>query len=155
MQTRLAIVGLCLFILLTSCGLNSGAGFGDASGTVVDFTYNFDETPGFTAINSAGNGYYNGTIYGATKVSGKVGNALQFTNLGDRVQILVGTDWIHFTSDAISVGAWIYLDSIQPVGSSYHIFGDGSIGGMSFKFQINGGQVAFLLNEDKSLPGDR
>jgi hypothetical protein len=48
--------------------------------------YGFEETSGTEAINNMGD-FLHATIYGASRVTGKVGNALEFGPPGVRLQI--------------------------------------------------------------------
>jgi len=130
----------------------SGSVTGSASLTVLspgdivdEFTYKFDETIGSTAINSSAN-YFNGTIYGASRVAGKVGNALHFGSSGARVEILLN-GFIPFPTSTISIDTWVQLDTIS-AGSVYQIVGNGSGGTTSLRFQINNGKLEFLLNDN-------
>jgi hypothetical protein len=157
MYMRLVFAGVCFFILLTGCGGGSSSGSGGSSTSgISEFTYKFDETSGATAVNATGGGYYNGTIYGAGRVAGKVGNALQFTNSGDRAEIPIVTlsDFIYFPSGAITIDAWIKLDSAV-ASSAYLIIGNGGLGTSSFQLLIYNNQVNFYLCDSVSGPSWR
>ncbi len=157
MKKHLIVGVICL--LLAACGKSqsffppSGLKSTADPGAEVNFTYHFDENSGAVAVNSDGNGYFNGNLYGPTWVTGKVGSALQFGSaLGSRVEIpmsdLATGAWYHIPFDnSISIGAWIKLDSM-PTSESYHIVGSGYYGVSSFRLRINvGGQIEFLLND--------
>ncbi len=122
--------------------MGCGSGGSSGGGTVNEFVYKFDETSGSTATNSSANSF-NGTIFGASRVNGKVGNALHFGGSGSRVEIAMNNP-ISFDNDMISIDAWLNLDAI-PVGSIYQIIGDGYYGVKSFRFQINNGKIEMLL----------
>jgi hypothetical protein len=147
MYTRLVVAGISLLILLTSCG-GSSSGGGSSSSGVSEFNYKFDETSGATAVNSTGGGYYNGVIYGAGRVPGKVGNALQFTNSGDRVEIpIINLSDVIPMTGSITIDAWIKLDSAV-ASSAYFIIGNGGLGGSSFQLSIYNNLVNFILNDN-------
>ncbi|HTN43796.1 MAG TPA: LamG domain-containing protein [Nitrospiria bacterium] len=126
-------------------GLLSPESTSEIHGTVA--FYHFDETSGSTAIDSSGNGF-NGTIFGATRVSGKVGQALQFSSAGSRVEIpALGNV---FQNQEITVDAWIYPTTLDP-GSIYEIVSPSNVGLAPFGFQINDGKVEFLLFDNGGI----
>lgn len=153
MKKHLLIVGIC--VILSACG-SGGGGFLSPSpdpGAAHNFTYHFDENSGTVAVNSDGDGYFDGILYGASWVPGKTGSALQFgSTLGSRVEIpMLSSDastWYEIPFDnSINIGAWIKFDNM-PTSESYHIVGSGYYGIKSFRLQINvSGQVEFLLRE--------
>ncbi len=134
---------LCIISLMTGCGSSgsNGGGTSDTAATIA--IYKFDETSGSTAINSAQN-RYNGSINGASRITGKVGNALQFGAAGSRVEIPMSPSSMAFPSGEISIDAWIKLDTITP-GSFYQLVGSGYYGLKSFRLGLNGGQIEFDL----------
>jgi hypothetical protein len=150
MKNRLSIYAMCLLIgLISGCGDGSGDGFGrDASGDgPLIGSYSFDETTGAIAINSA-NVKYQGIINGASRVSGKVGNALQFGAPSSSVNINPGYGdgkQMTFSNDTISIGAWIKADIMAP-GTYSHIAGNGDGGGQAFRLQLNVDKLELLLS---------
>lgn len=67
-------------------------------GLILD--YSFDAISGSTIIDGAGN--YNGTIYGATSITGLHGNALSFDGVNDYV-LIPGTKTPFATLSALSI----------------------------------------------------
>lgn len=66
--------------------------------------WRFDEGTGTVAGDSSGNGN-NGTVYGATWVAGKYGNASSFNGINDYVQV-PDSNSLHITN-ALTITAWI------------------------------------------------
>ncbi len=66
--------------------------------------WKFDEGSGTTTLDSSGNGN-DGTIYGATWIAGKYGNALQFDGVDDYVEVPYSS--ILDISGTIEISAWI------------------------------------------------
>jgi hypothetical protein len=124
-----------------SSGSNGGAVNTDTGTTIA--IYKFDETSGSGVLNSAQN-LFNGTIYGASRVTGKVGNALQFGSAGSRVEIPVTYPPMAFSNGEISIDAWIKLDTITP-SSFYQLIGNGYLGMKSFCLGLDSGQIQFYL----------
>jgi len=97
------------------------------------------EGSGSTATDGSDN-ENDGTIYGATRVSGISGNALSFDGSGDYVQSATNTE---LTSSEFTAEAWVWHDSL--VGDQDPIFGntrwspepDGIIEGYSLKYHSN------------------
>ena len=152
-KIQMAFIGLLLSIIL---GCGGGGGGSDPllvtsinAKAVTDFNYNFDETSGSTATNSADN-YYNGTIYGASRVIGKVGNALHFGSPGAKVEIPMYIYGIPFKTNTVSIDAWINLDTITP-GQISQIVGDGDSGLTCFRFLISNGKLVFLLSDGSAF----
>ena len=129
-------------ISIAGCGGSSGNS-GDTASTVA--IYKFDEMSGSSAMNSSQN-RYNGTIYGATRVPGKVANALQFGSAGSRVEIPMVPSNMAFPSGEISIDAWIKSDTIAP-GSTYQLIGSGYYGVKSFVLALVNGQIQFFLHD--------
>jgi len=107
------------------------------NGTVV--FYHFDEASGSTAIDSSGNGF-NGTIFGAPRVPGKVGQGLQFDSTGDRVEMPPPHD-IFFRSQEITIDFWLNPTTLNP-GDLYNLLG-AFTGEMMVR--LNNGKIEFLL----------
>jgi len=134
---------LCFIALMPGCGSSGSEGSADTASTVA--IYKFDETSGSSAINSAQN-RYNGSIFGAGRVTGKVGNALQFGSAGSRVEIPMSPSTMVFPSGEISIDAWIKLDTIAP-SSFYQLIGSGYYGLKSFCLGLDSGQIQFYLDD--------
>jgi len=79
-------------------------------------SWHFDEGSGTTAYDDSGNGN-NGTIYGATWVSGKFGQALSFDGVDDYVEIPNSAS-LNPTNE-ITVEAWFYPVSYTS-GTGWH-----------------------------------
>lgn len=144
-----------ILFIMAGCGdgsgMGSGMGSGSDSGGPLIASYSFDETSGSTATNSAGSKFH-GLIYGASRVVGKSGNALQFGAPNARVNITPFNGdgkTMTFLNDTISIAAWIKADSITP-GTYSHIIGNSSGGSETFKLQLNGDKLQFLLNDGAS-----
>jgi hypothetical protein len=75
--------------------------------------WNFDEGSGTIAYDSSGNGN-SGAIYGATWIGGRYGNGLNFDGISDYVD--VGNSTILNPASAMSISAWIFLESYAGVG---------------------------------------
>lgn len=145
---------LIVSLQLSGCGnqnglLNSQSEKQITKGTIV--FYHFDEVSGSTAVDSSGNGF-DGTIYGAPRVPGKVGQALQFGLSGSRVEIppfqnITGSNSVFKQSQEITVDAWLNPTTLTP-GSIYQIVGDSYYGKDCFILQLNDGKVEFLLYDN-------
>jgi hypothetical protein len=113
------------------------------NGTVL--LYHFDETGGSTAVDASGNGF-DGTIFGAPRVSGQVGTALEFDNSSNRVEIValdIDPPYI-FENDQISIETWIRPTALD-VGTDYFVFGGGEAGSQSFKLIVVDRKLTFQL----------
>jgi hypothetical protein len=146
MRNRFKIVLFLLVGSLSGCGGGSGDNATGIGATVA--VYSFDETTGSSARNSASD-KFQGVIYGASRVSGKVGNALQFGAPAARVEVYTfygDGQHMSFPNDTISIGAWIKADSM-PSGTVSHIVGNGPGGTETFRLQLNSDKVEFLLND--------
>lgn len=135
-------------LIISGCGDGSGIGRESTSvGSPLIASYNFDETSGSTAANSADNKFH-GLIYGASRALGKSGNALQFGAPNSRVNITTYGDGkpMTFPNDTISIAAWIKADSITS-GTYSHIIGNSPGGIETFRLQLNGDKLQFLLND--------
>jgi len=144
-------IRILLFALFTCSILGCGGGETnvvavDPSIGVNDFVYGFNESSGAIAVNSAAS-YYDGIIYGASRVNGKIGNALYFGSPGERVEISLLDHGITFAETKLSIDGWIKLDTLAD-NSTYHIIGNGEGGVTSFRFQINNGKLQFLVNDN-------
>jgi len=93
--------------------------------------WKFDEESGNAVLDSSGNGY-DGTVYGATWVSGKVGYALNFDGTDDYVSI---SSFNLPSLTSLTVGAWMD-SSLNQIG---YIFYNGESG----EFLLHNGQRAF------------
>jgi len=157
MKSRLVIIAFSLSTIM-GCGgggsepTPSDISNSDLARSVDNFTYKFDETGGSTATNSDAN-FFNGIIYGASRVPGKVGNALHFGTTGARVEIRMydinsNGQWysIPFDTNTISMDAWVKLDSLG-TNAIYQIVGSGYYGVTSFRFQVNNSKLEFLIND--------
>ena len=145
---------LCIISSMTGCGSGGSSAYsgypgytgGSTSNTTATIAiYKFDESSGSTAINTAQN-RYDGSINGASRVTGKIGSALQFGSAGSRVEIPMSPSSMAFSSGEISIDAWIKLDAITP-GSFYQLIGSGYWGMKSFCLGIYSGQIQFYLDD--------
>jgi len=103
-------------------------------------------------------GYNNhGTVYGATRVAGKIGMALSHDGVDDYVK--AGEGAFLYGQDEVMVATWIYIPSEQPVETwrKTHLYGRWvpgifwrclSIGGDYSKTQTKFIIVAYFVNEE-------
>jgi hypothetical protein len=98
--------------------------------------WHLDEASG-NLIDSTGHGYV-GTVYGATKVQGKSGNALSFDGIDDYVRATPSIS--QTTGSAVTIEFWMYMDST---------------GGTSIPFMFNwvtSPRRAFLVSPSPTNP---
>lgn len=106
--------------------------------------WRFDEGIGSVAGDSSGNGN-NGTIYGATWVSGRYGQALNFDGLTNYVQM--GYSGSLAITNAITILAWINPTTLVGTQTIYAKgFSDGSKLGIVFEVVDN--FIWFLLSHE-------
>lgn len=147
----LFVFSLLLYFISLTAGCGSSSGFNPNGGGQLSTAdtattvaiYKFDEASGSNAINTAQN-RYNGSIYGASRVTGKVANALQFGSAGSRVEIPMMPSAMAFPNGEISIDAWIKLDTITP-GSFNQLIGSGYWGLKSFCLGLDSGQIQFSV----------
>ena len=141
--SKLILVFCCIGLSLNGCGNQNSLIEPEPviHGTVA--FWHFDETSGSTAIDSSGNGF-DGTIYGAPRFTGKVGQALQFGSSGSRVEVPALENVFQFQE--ITLDAWLNPTTLTP-GAIYQIIGDGAGGLQFFKFQLNNGKCELLLSD--------
>jgi Concanavalin A-like lectin/glucanases superfamily len=102
--------------------------------------YHFDETKGAFAVDSVSQNH--GTIALASRIQGVSGNALGFSSAGSRVELpALGP----FAAGELSVEFWLRPASLAPDAIA-HLVGDGGGGVQSFRVELEGGNVAFLLS---------
>jgi len=95
--------------MLRAAAGNAGGGIPTA-GLIAHYT--MDSISGSTLTDDVGN--YDGTIYGATQVPGKIGNALSFD----------GNDYVStsgFSGPVNAISFWVYSDSPRTSASSAEI----------------------------------
>ena len=153
MRPKYLVVVLWVWIL-SGCGSGGSGGSGDAvppdTGPTIAI-YKFDETSGAAVVNSVQN-RFNGSIYGASRVAGKVANALQFGVAGSRAEIPMSSltpmsPPMVFTTGEISIDTWIRLDT---PGTFYHLIGSGYWGLKSFRLGLGNGQVQFMVYDSSA-----
>lgn len=110
--------------------------------------WSMDNISGTTLYDEMGAN--NGTIYGATQVGGKIGNALNFDGVDDYVTF--GKNFVG-SMDKFSVSHWIYLDSSQKtrtIFSNYTITSgpNGWVTGIS---DVENNKVKFYLGAGNTL----
>lgn len=132
--------------MLLGCGGDDGPGLEFID--VNEGFYKFDETAGAVATDSLAAGFH-GTIVGAQRVQGKIGNALNFAQLNSShvdlpVMCCFGKSVdMEFLADRIFIEAWLFFDSLD-VASSYPIFGNPQSND-SFRLFIDNGKLNFAL----------
>jgi len=134
-----AVLILVATICLNSCSYDNSLFDAQSGGSTVLY-YRFDETGGSTATDSSGNGL-DGTIYGAPRVPGKVGQGLQLGSPGQRVEIPRLHDYL--PGQELTVDIWINPATISP-SAIYQIVGNG-LAAATFSLRINDGHVEFLI----------
>lgn len=142
MKTKFLVVALCM-CTLAACGNNKNNDSSSSDTATTVAIYKFDEISGSSTMNSAQN-QYNGSIYGASRVTGKVANALQFGSAGSHVEIPMIPSSMAFQYGEISIDAWIKLDTITP-SSFYQLIGSGYWGLKSLCLGVDSGQIQFYL----------
>jgi len=122
---------------------NGGGGGGGDDTTITNFTahYAFEETSGAAILNSAAD-YYHGDLLNVSRVTGIVGNALQFG--GTAKATISPQRMTEFTGDRLSFRAWVYLDS-SPSGLTCQLLGGGTTGTSPFMVQLNDGKIELLI----------
>ncbi len=102
-------------------------------------SYNFNELSGITAFDTSGNNH-DGIITAASRVEGKIGNALLF-GLDDSYVTI--KDGLYFNNGLISIEAWIKPNAME-AGKVYRIIGDYNY--YCFYFQIRDGRLEILYD---------
>ena len=149
---------LPLVVLLASCGGGGGGSLGEEEPPPVELgstaRYPFDESGGVTAFNSEFD-YLHGEIVGASRVAGKNGRGLDFSNSANAhvlIDICCSGDgtWepivLDFPDNKITIAAWLKPKELTfGEFDIYPIFG-GSYGGVqSARLRVKGGHVEFML----------
>lgn len=155
----ISIAFVVLACFLVSCGSSGSESTNDlaqdgSSQYGPTAYYSFDETDGDTAYNSGFDAFH-GEIVWTSRETGKVGNALNFSNT-DGAHVLFdiccyadpntgeGGMWVSFPDDTLTLAAWLKptamsLDLIYPILGGWY----GSV--QSMKLRVNNGFVEFLL----------
>ena len=108
-------------------GFNQAMNFTDAphQGTPYDSSlvgyWNMNEGSGAVAHDLSGNGN-NGTIYGATRVDGKYGNALSFNSLNGDSVLLPSSSALTFGNGSLTLTAWVKITNFDN-GDRITVFG--------------------------------
>ena len=153
-KKTLILIALFSLFELTACGEssnnnNSNTYFGNET------FFTFDEEQGATAYNSRFNEFH-GKIFGASRVDGKVNNALYFGNnlpsyIEFEMSVGIETRAITFLNDQVSVESWIKFESLDD-NQRYHFFGDSS--SQSFTIEVIDNQFSvrfFNANDELEL----
>ncbi len=85
--------------------------------------WKFDEAAGDVARDASGPPELDGMIFGAQRIAGKIGRALQFD--GKRAQVVVPHDYNLDNLTEFTVAAWVRLDKLPERGSGRTIVGKG------------------------------
>jgi hypothetical protein len=109
--------------------------------------WGFDEGSGTVAGDSSGNGN-KGTIYGATWVAGKYGNALSFNGIDNSVSVPYSST-LNLTSSPWTVCCWVNHASLTSGVAQDYIRGRDTVGGAQYYLLYdtdNTMKVAFYNN---------
>jgi subtilisin family serine protease len=74
--------------------------------------WKFDEGEGAIAYDSAGSN--DGTVYGATWITGQINGALSFDGVDDYVEVIDSNDTLDI-EDSITIAAWVKLNDLSDV----------------------------------------
>jgi hypothetical protein len=134
------------FILVSMFAVSVSADMSNCPFGIVSY-WKFDETSGITASDSIGAN--NGTLYGPTWTTGKVGSALQFDGVNnDYVTIPDSDDWYFGTGD-MAITGWIKTSDSEGY-ILYQGDSEGSFTSISFILAIgefgNPGKIVFSPN---------
>lgn len=133
---KIATIAL-LVTALAACGGGSGGGEPE----IDEVLFKLDEVNGAT-INSTPASSFTGQIIGASRVVGKVNNALYF---GDNLPSYVSLPlFVEYPSDEISIEAWVKFESLD-ASAEYAFYGDQYFGVKSFILDVIDGQFRFTL----------
>ena len=102
-EKALVMVFVVAMAMTMSIGMAS-AYYPDRAGTVG--YWHFDEGSGTIAYDSSGQGN-NGTIYGATWTSGKVGGALEFDGKDDYVEVPDNPSLDTGSDEDVTIEVWV------------------------------------------------
>ncbi|CAG0951391.1 MAG: hypothetical protein OIN86_08545 [Candidatus Methanoperedens sp.] len=111
-------------------------------------SWKFDENTGIIASDSSANGN-EGIIKGATRIPGKIGNALSFDGVNDYVDVGNGSS-LNITGNQISLEAWIYPKSFSESYIISKFNGDNVTSG--YNLLISDGSIYFRLGEKEFAP---
>ncbi len=143
---------VALFISTGACGIGSfGGDNGNSSTPAVQpgpsgptvALYHFGEQTGGQALDASGNGLH-ADIFGAQRIQGVSGGGLGFG--APAARMIIPQMGEAFGSGQISVDFWVRLIAVDP-SAIYHVVGGGAFGVQSYRVQINGGRVEFVLND--------
>ena len=144
-----AFIGMLVAVsFLLGCGDGTVGGVKTPPWNIPDslvIWYDFEETSGSEAINNMGD-FLHATIYGASRVNGKVGNALEFGPPAVRLQISSVYPFLEFEEGSLTIEAWVKLNTID-ASSTYHILGDDGTGLKTMRLQISSGRIELLLHD--------
>ena len=137
------VSALCLLVTPAQAGIRVERKSGDLSNGLVGYwTFDGADISGTTALDKSGQGN-NGTITGATKKTGKLGQGLKFNGSSDKV--LVSYNASLNLPTVITISAWINIKSlatsatIVAKGSNYLLqLNDASLDELTFAFYTGG-----------------
>lgn len=149
MKFFLVLSSVAVAMFLTGCG-SSSKGDDDSSQELGnEAIYNF-EGSGSTAINSSFDNMH-GTISGASRISGRVGNALSYeANSPSYVELNIEQGNINeelvvdFPDNQISIEGWYNFSEISDTGE-YYVFGGRSYGLNPFDLVFLNGSFKLTL----------
>jgi hypothetical protein len=134
MKTQIPRIWTVIFVVLL--GMMSTVTAEPPSGPIAYWSFDNPADPGHDdSVN--GN---NGTVYGATSVAGRIGNALSFDGVDDNVRIPYSTNFDFSQAKQISFGHWIYIYSLKHYKST-PIGKDAPCSHFAYTFCIRDGYV--------------
>lgn len=156
MRYKLNSILLVVFALLYfSCSDDGGTDVNNDAAQFGPTAFSsFNEIEGLFAYNSESDAFH-GVIVGASREVGKIGNALNFTNVeGAHVLFDIccfgdpdtgeGRVSVSFPDNSLTIAAWLNPTAMS-MDAIYPIFGGSDYGVQSMKLRINNGKVEFLL----------
>lgn len=106
--------------------------------------WNFDEGSGIVASDASKNDNTGTLINGPVWVEGKVGKALEFDGVNDKV--LVGDKpSLDISGDAMSISAWINSAGANAVNQYSHVVGKSNIGNTPYAAYLNTSNRAYVM----------
>ena len=123
--------------------------FDEQTGTLVDDSGNNNNGTSYSLnLNDLSGNNNHGTITGATRVAGKLGQALSFNGSGNYVNC--GNDASLNITGAITIEAWVKLTSntFQPIVSKY----EETLSQESYSFGLSGNKLQTRVSPNGSTP---
>ena len=120
--------------------------FGDTGDTMTMANLPFDETSGTIAFDATSNGWNGTLVGGASRVAGKIGNAVDLSGTTQYVALPSG---VVSNNDTITLASWVNLDTVSNWTRIFD-FGSGSATNMFLTPKSDQGKIRFAIKNNGS-----